>query len=110
MQVQKPAPVNTVATMSPEDPSVLRRDLNKLRSDLDDLRKQLDGVKQSLSQIDAPRCTDPSTSSSKRGSRDCGPFACDQATGSCISSCNSTNDCKPGAICDTSNGRCVVPR
>ena len=90
-----------------DEVGLLRRDVLRLRTELQDLKNQIAALRQS--QPDLPKCSDRSHSASKLGTRDCSPFACDAATGTCISSCNSSMDCRGGAVCDTGYGRCVVP-
>jgi hypothetical protein len=108
IQIQKINPQKTPAiNMQIDEATMLRRDVQKLRLEVQDLKNQVAALRQS--QPDHPRCTADNVSSSKLGDRDCGEFACDKATGTCIASCNSSNDCRGGAVCDMSIGRCVVP-
>lgn len=108
IQIQKVTPQKTSAiNMQVDEATMLRRDVQKLRLEVQDLKNQVAALRQS--QPDHPRCTADNVSSSKLGDRDCGEFACDKATGTCIASCNSSNDCRGGAVCDMSVGRCVVP-
>jgi hypothetical protein len=93
--------------MQLDEASLLRRDVQKLRLEVQDLKNQVAALRQA--QPDHPRCSAENISSSKLGERDCGEFACDKATGTCIASCNSSNDCRGGAVCDMSVGRCVIP-
>ncbi|MGZ3449109.1 MAG: FG-GAP repeat protein [Polyangiales bacterium] len=55
------------------------------------------------------RCSDDrSTSIAKSGdSTPCAPFLCG-ADGSCASTCNSSSDCAPSAVCDVGSARCVA--
>ncbi len=112
IQIQKqstaPQPMKTPnINMQVDEATMLRRDVQKLRIEVQDLKNQVAVLRQA--QADHPRCSDETTSKSNLGERDCGEFRCDRATGMCISSCNSTNDCAPRAVCDMSIGRCVVP-
>ncbi len=54
-------------------------------------------------------CSNQETVASSRGETwNCSPMICQ--AGSCKDKCITTNDCVPGAVCDTSNGRCVYVR
>src|SRR3954463_9361587 len=71
-----------------DEVGLLRRDVLRMRTELQDLKNEIAALRQS--QPDLPKCSDRSHSTSKLGSRDCSPFACDAATGTCISCCNSS--------------------
>lgn len=111
IQIQKPS--NAQVQQSPaihmqmDEATLLRRDVQKLRSEVQDLKNQVAALRQS--QADHPRCSSDNVSKSSLGERNCGEFRCDNATGTCISSCNSSNDCRGGVVCDMGVGRCVVP-
>lgn len=112
VQIQKPANTQVrqqvpAINMQMDEATLLRRDVQKLRSEVQDLKNQVAALRQS--QADHPRCSADNISKSSLGERNCGEFRCDNATGTCISSCNSSNDCRGGAVCDMSVGRCVVP-
>jgi hypothetical protein len=112
IQIQKPSNTQVrqqapAVNMQMDEATLLRRDVQKLRSEVQDLKNQVAALRQS--QADHPRCSSPNVSSSSLGERNCGEFLCDNATGTCISSCNSSNDCRGGAVCDMGVGRCVVP-
>jgi hypothetical protein len=55
------------------------------------------------------RCNDDKTSSiAKSGeSESCAPFLCG-ADGKCASTCNASDECAAGALCDTATARCVA--
>jgi hypothetical protein len=69
------------------------------------------------------RCTGPSTgvgpafcagpgADCPEGSNlpfDCAPFVCEPAFGACRSSCNGSDDCANGFLCDPPTGKCVAP-
>jgi len=112
IQIQKPSNVQMkqqtpAINMQVDEATLLRRDVQKLRAEVQDLKNQVAALRQS--QADHPRCSAENVSKSSLGERNCGEFRCDNATGTCISSCNSSNDCRGGAVCDMGVGRCVVP-
>lgn len=54
-------------------------------------------------------CDTPTTSRNDAGDRvDCSSYGCDPATGLCRRSCDASDQCSPGSVCDTGEHRCDV--
>jgi hypothetical protein len=39
----------------------------------------------------------------------CGTYVCNPVNGECVTRCLTSDDCRPGATCDTITRACVVP-
>jgi MYXO-CTERM domain-containing protein len=60
-------------------------------------------------ELSAPTCAeDLSASLGPLGSRACGAYRCDVASGACLSACSRSSQCAEGNVCDTATRNCVT--
>lgn len=111
---------NTAATVDPAtDPTLARAEIDRLQrknseltQTIADLRNRLDETTRPGGALVHAYCSSQTQSRNTAGaSADCtdAGYTCEPVSGMCRTSCQTSDQCSPGFLCDTGIERCVRP-